>query len=92
MRKQGTMSQTQQKKEKKKKKKNQPTYESQSLQMIKLPEYIAMMFNKEKREHIKSVKGTSLAVQGLRLYLPMQRVQVPSLAGELGSQKLHVKT
>ena len=35
MRKQGTMSQTQQKK--KQKKKNQPTYESQSLQMIKLP-------------------------------------------------------
>ena len=51
-----------------------------------------MMFNKEKREHIKSVKGTSLAVQGLRLCLPMQEVQVPSLAGELGSQKLHVKT
>lgn len=60
--------------------------------MINLPEYIATVFNKGKREHTESVEGASLAVQGLRLCLPVQGVQVPSLTGELGSQKLHSKT
>ena len=33
----------------------------------------------------KTARGTSLVVQWLGLRLPMQRVQVQSLVGELGS-------
>jgi len=37
------------------------------------------------RELVKGWGGTSLVIQGLRLRLPMQRVQVQSLVGELRS-------
>ena len=37
----------------------------------------------------KYITGTSLAVQWLRLGLPMQGAQVQSLVGELSSHMLH---
>ena len=48
---------------------------------------------KEKQRMIYDIKicitGTSLAVQWLRVHLPMQRVQVQSLVGELRSHMSH---